>query len=141
MRDILFRGFCKCYKDPECILVNDEIMQGKWIYGSYVKYKSKFGDYVNHLIVPETGTEDTDDVCPETVGQFTGFTDINGKKIFEGDIVISPSYPYRSLVKFELGYWGGWVIENSQTRECTHIYEYEEYEVVGSIYDIPEKEV
>lgn len=37
-------------------------------------------------------------VIPETVGQFTGFTDKNGRKIFEGAIVKNGDYTY--FIKF-----------------------------------------
>ena len=61
MREILFRG-----KQKE----NDE-----WAYGFLVSHKH-IGDWVTAYPVD-----------PGTVGQFTGLTDKNGKKIFEGDIV------------------------------------------------------
>ena len=77
-------------------------------------------------------------VIPETVGQYTGLTDKNGKRIFEGDIV--------SLVKHDgLIYKVVYVpcryeLVNSKGVNCfvLDLYKSENIEVIGNIHDNPE---
>ena len=82
MREILFRG--------------KRTDNGEWVYGYVGVFKG-----ITQIFVPFTEEEEKENeghifscigglwytVNPETVGQFTGLTDKNGKKFFVGDVI------------------------------------------------------
>ena len=127
MREIRFRG--KCIEDCE--------LKGQWLYGHYLKSAS-------HFIAVDQGLVDGHfklyQVDPETVGQYTGLKDKNGKEIYEGDIIRSKTYLGETLViKWDNAYTGFYCHDKTDEEENhLNMLEVVESEVIGNIFENPE---
>ena len=139
MREILFRGKRK-----------DD---GKWVEGHY--------HFANWYITPsrevvdttyyilQIGHGDADEIDPNTVGQFTGLTDKNGKKIFEGDVgrykqtdgAKQNGDPIICIGKVVYNAkTGSYAVESKDKTGCKYFdyFPIKDFEVIGNIHDNPE---
>ena len=121
MREILFRG--------------KQADNEKWVIG-YLSSK--------HTITIQTPCGHMDEIviCADTVGQYTGLKDKNGKRIFEGDVakVLQGKDKDIAYVGFENGAFmlypkTGNIYERTL---CGYWYNDWDVEVIGNIHDNPE---
>lgn len=153
MREILFRG-------KRC-------NNGEWVQGSYIRAEHhwhKFGIHEDWIALGASANggwfalHSKYAVKPETVGQFTGLTDKNGKKIFEGDLLNGFQYPFYHSQSDEHNYFAEviWFPENCAFGFYTHKhptakvsgvsagnadfiedFNSDDWEVIGNIHDNP----
>lgn len=123
MREILFRG--------------KRVDNGEWLYGCYYHcIGTAYG--ATFIVVNDFGFIE---VIPHTIGQYTGFTDKNGKKIFEGDIVKEPDVIHEGRIQIKgdvsqiMNLYGCLcVVKNNHVKNFLGN-GFHKVEVIGNIYD------
>ena len=118
MREILFRG-----KRRD---------NGEWIEGQYTceEYDTWQNKIIHNAKIQPTGIPTEIPIFPETVGQYTGLTDKNGKRIYEGDL-LRDSAGFIHEVLFDDGCFMRKYGLRYSTLGTTHTI----MEVVGNIHD------
>ena len=126
MREILFRG--------------KRLDNGEWVEGSALIPHPSFGGETVIITQDAPFHSLVYTVDPETVGQFIGLTDKNGKKIFEGDIL--KRWDTYSVVEYGAfncsccdGVFG-WYLNDDDIRSLDGFAN--AFEVAGNIHDNPE---
>lgn len=126
MREILFRG--------------KRMDNGEWVKGYLICPEfDKSRAYIGYLFPAEDHDLDVAEVASSTVGRFTGLTDRNGVKIFEGDIVRYGDTIHRVVFEQRNGTaYFGLVYAACETLPFGHYQDLKQIEVIGNIYDNPE---
>lgn len=140
MREILFRGQIRRY--GQFVFLNGDKVPGKWVYGGIFQGSGDFSVIYGGEKEDFTGADLAKfPVYSDTVGQFTGLTDMNGRRIFEGDLITLYRNKEVGVIewckddaRFHLCYGGSDIPESYgfdviSGHEC---------EVIGNIYDNPE---
>ncbi len=117
------------------------VLNDEWIYGDLV-HRTDSPKTISSVQINGIGVKE------DTVGQFTGLFDKNGKEIYEGDI-ISVNGKYPKLVKY-IGEYASFCVANISYLNKKWISPWQqvspswwndfkrEIRVIGNIYDNPE---
>ena len=132
MREILFRG-----KRQD---------NGEWIEGCLLRVYERVcrGVYQPREYAIQSAEEwiAPPFVVAETIGEYTGLTDKNGKKIFEGDVMIFCKGATRPFeIRWDGIGWKMFTADGNRIRdsfESWEIWYMQKSEVIGNIHDNPE---
>ena len=134
MREILFRGQTR--RHGEKVRMNGEKVPSNWVYGGICHDKGDFSIIYGSMDVEREKPLEKRVVYTDTVGQYTGLTDKNGNKIFEGDIV-NIEYPETIVENTVIEYIGA-SFYGSTYSDIWELDGYYHLEIIGNIHDNPE---
>ena len=132
IREVIFRG-----KGAD---------NGEWVEGDVLQTRYHSG-HIEYQIMPQTPVSSAYPVLPETVGQYTGLTDRNGVRIFEGDICrfkrFNDIYIGKIVFNVKTASFVMWYqsIVGAYGEKATHkmlLSVCDGIEVIGNIHDNPE---
>ena len=129
MRTIKFRG------KP----IQGDHLYENFVYGNLAKYASG----VYNILVPIQWGFENYEIDPETIGQFTGLYDCEGKEIFEGDILLISDFS-KVACEFRHGAFGYQYCNDFHSFAGNTNFTFnpknsdESFEIIGNIYDNPE---
>lgn len=121
-REILFRGKRKS--------------DGEWIFGNLLQTDDD-GTCIIQNHVPHHLLKNFE-VDPETVCQYTGLTDKNGRKIFEGDVILFEKKKYFVVWFDRIASFVAKPFEDGRCWPCMNVGTMSVAEIISNIFDNPE---